>query len=155
MGSPLVMAPAATLPRQDGSAKPLLVSALPLSWLYVDKLFFLALLSVKQYKRCGKRMGLSESNSSQGRILWGTELEKSSPGGCCISLHPCPCLHCVIAVILETRLFGLLFLFLAKTKPAAGYVSTGAAEGSAYCHWGWLLCGFREAATWACQSCGL
>lgn len=31
-------------------------------------------------------------------------------------LCPCPCLRCVIAVILDTRLLGLLFLFLAKKK---------------------------------------
>lgn len=60
--------------------------------------------------------------------------EKSSDGGCCISWHPCPCLRCVIAMILETTLVDLLFLFLANTKPAAGYTSTGVAQGSSCCH---------------------
>lgn len=55
--------------RDGGSAKPYLVSALLLSWLYLNKLFFYALLSLEQYRRQGKRMRLAESNSSRGRAL--------------------------------------------------------------------------------------
>lgn len=66
----------------------------------------------------------------------------------------CPCLRCVIAVILDTRLLGLLFLFLAKTKPAAG-CEHRSSKGELLLPWGLATEGLQGGSSTACQSCGL
>jgi len=53
------------------------------------------------------------------------------------------------AMILETTLFGCLFLFTANTQPAVGCAGMAVVEGSSCC------CGAGDLVASAAQGCGL